>query len=94
MRVSNGHVVGSANYGIWLGHQSAVRGVVVRSAGGSGIAVGAGSVVSDCVSAANVGTGVYVHGRGGIVRNTAVSDNQGFGISVREGSVVSGSTIG
>ena len=93
VRVANGHVVGSANHGIWLGDQSAVRDVVVRSAGGSGIAVGAGSVVSHCISSANVGNGVYVHGRGGIVRDTAASDNQSFGIVVREGSVVSGSTV-
>ena len=90
--VRNGSIRGMGFNGVYLGIQSEVTNLRVRSNRVDGINVSAGSTVSDNTALQNGGGGIFAS-TGSSVSGNTVLVNGGVGISVFDGSTVSGNTV-
>ncbi len=63
----------------------------VSNCGASGFAVGAGAVITDCVSTVNTGAG-FTLGVGGVMSNCYAANNMTFGISANTGNTLTNCT--
>ncbi len=87
VRIANGSVHGTGQYGVYCGSPCRVKGISVAENGQGGIRADAQGVVVDATARRNERYGIYLWA-GGTVRGSIGAGNKDIGIIIASGSVV------